>query len=310
MGHSQNRNRSTQPAVNYGISFSVKQCRNFDIDSSDCLQWLLSKDFRRFRLMSYWNEIEPSQGKLDFKELDMQIGMVASAGGTISLCLGARQPRWPENHWPDWAWELESTKRTEALLHFIRLVVDRYRDNPAIVSYQLENEALLKAFGERSDVDRPRLLREYELIKTLDPQRPIIMTTSTTWGIPIRGPVPDIVGFSYYQKFYNPKSKTYNNAFHTPLLHRMRGWALWLLWQKPTFIHELQLEPWGPKNIWEMDSVEQNKSMDATQIKRNLELARAVRTEQIDIWGAEWWYWRSVIQKDNTVWEAVQSNLL
>lgn len=94
-----------QPVIDpqkYGISFSLKQCRNFGIDPMETLQWLLAQGWRRFRLMSYWNEHEAVQGVYDFTALDIQIATIHSAGGTISLCLGVKQPRWPEYHWPKW----------------------------------------------------------------------------------------------------------------------------------------------------------------------------------------------------------------
>jgi hypothetical protein len=278
--------------TDFGVSFSVKQCRNFGIRPTDCLKWLI-KDagFKRFRLMSYWDEIEKSPGKFDFTELDKQVKYITEQNGQITLCLGARQPRWPENHWPNWAWELPKYDRTLALLHFLEIVVRRYRTYPCIVSYQLENEALLKEFGERSDVDRARLRAEYKMVKRLDPFRPIVMTTSTSWGIPVRRPRPDIVGFSFYQVFFSAKKQKYSTSFHTPLLHRVRAAIIALLWQRPSFIHELQLEPWGPQNIWEMEWDEQMKSMSPEQIERNLQLAKKTGLEIIDLWGGEWWYW-------------------
>lgn len=292
---------------NFGVSFSIKQCRSFDINPHDCLDWLITEGkFKRFRLMSYWNEHEHSSGSYDLTELDWQIERVAKAGGTISLCLGARQPRWPENHWPDWAWKLSPSNRTEALLNFIETVVNRYKDQPAITSYQLENEALLKEFGQRPEVDRARLREEYKLVKKLDPKRPIIMTTSTSWGIPIREPIPDMVGFSYYQVHFNPTKLRYTTSFHTPLLHRLRASSIKILHRKPSFIHELQLEPWGPKNIWEMTPEEQDISMGPAQIQRNIALAKATKLQPIDLWGGEWWYWRMKTQNDNTTWDAVK----
>lgn len=289
----------------YGVSFSIKQCRSFDIDPSACMDWLIEEgEFTRFRLMSYWNEHEQEPREYDFAELDWQIERVAAAGGTVSLCLGARQPRWPENHWPNWVWDLPYHQRTTALLRYITTVVERYKNQPVIVSYQLENEALLKQFGERPEVNRKRLRDEYRLVQYLDPLKPIVMSTSTSWGIPMRNPIPDIVGFSYYTVIY--RNGSYRTAFHTPLLHRIRTWLIWLLWQKPVFIHELQLEPWGPANIWEMPLEEQDKSMSPQQIAKNLQLAQNVRTEQIDLWGGEWWYWRTVVKRDNSTWATVK----
>lgn len=276
----------------FGVSFSVKQCRNLNVVPLKCLKWLINDaGFSRFRLMSYWDELETSPGKFNFKDLDEQIKLISKNGGTISLCLGVRQPRWPENHWPDWAWALSKQDRALALLHFLEVVVRRYCTYPCVASYQLENEALLKSFGERADVDRARLRAEYKLVKRLDPFRPIIMTTSTSWGVPVRRPRPDIVGFSFYQVFFSAKKQAYSTSFHTPLLHRIRAGIIALLLRKPSFIHELQLEPWGPQNIWEMGRQEQMKSMSPKQIERNLALARKTKLQTIDLWGGEWWYW-------------------
>lgn len=276
----------------YGVSFSIKQCRNFGIEPKACLRWLIKQmGFRRFRLMSYWNELEPTPGVFDFAALDEQVEIIKKHHGVITMCLGVRQPRWPENHWPAWAWQLPKRERTAALLRFVETVVERYKDNACIVSWQLENEALLAAFGTRPEVDRLRLRAEYKLVKRLDPSRPVVMTTSTSWGIPLRRPIPDIVGFSYYQVFYGAKKQQYSTAFHTPRLHRLRALLIKLLWRRPSFIHELQLEPWGPQNIWEMNWEEQKKSMSPEQIERNLNLARATKLAPVDLWGGEWWYW-------------------
>lgn len=288
----------------FGVSFSIKQCQNFDLEPDEALAWLLNQGWRRFRLMSYWNEHEKEQGKLDFKSLDRQIDQIVRAGGVITLCIGARQPRWPENHWPDWAWKLPRAERSRAQLDYIRTVVTRYQDHESIVSWQLENEALLEAFGQRAEVDRKRLRDEFALIKDLDPTRPIIMTTSTSWGIPVRRPIPDMVGFSFYQIVHN-KGK-YSKSFHKPWVDRIRAVLIQLIWQRSSFIHELQCEPWGPKNIWEMSKEEQSISMSHDQIQINLQLARKTNLYPFDLWGGEWWYWR-YLQGDKSIWQAVRS---
>jgi hypothetical protein len=294
----------------YGVSFSSKQCRNFGLSDDEALEWLIEEaGFRRFRLMSYWDEHEKHPGDYNFTALDRQVDRIEAAGGIITLCLGARQPRWPENHWPDWAWHASKQERSAALLEYIEVVVRRYKKRTCIVSYQLENEALLKSFGERPEVDRARLREEFALVKRLDPSRPVIMSTSTSWGVPLRRPIPDIVGFSYYQVIYNPKKQKYTTAFHAPWLHRGRALLIKIIHRKPVFIHELQLEPWGPRGIWNMPTSMQNESMGPTQIKRNLQLARAVHRYPIDLWGGEWLYWRTIKQDDPSPWKATRKEL-
>ncbi len=231
---------------------------------------------------------------------------VSKANGEITLCLGARQPRWPENHWPDWAWNLTKKQRSDALLKFIRVVIKRYRDNPAIISWQLENEALLESFGQRSEVDRKRLMLEFDLVKRIDPTRPTIMTTSTSWGIPFRKPIPDFVGFSLYNIVFN-KGK-YRRSLYFPFIFKLRAVVIKIIHGRRSFIHELQLEPWGPKAIWEMPVSEQDKSMGARQIVKNLDIAKSINLYPIDLWGGEWWYWRTQ-NGDTTIAKAVKNNL-
>lgn len=280
----------------YGVSFSLKQCRNFDVDTKKCLTWLVSQAWRRFRLMSYWDEHETEQGRYDFTELDWQLDHIAKAGGVVTLCLGVKQPRWPEYHWPKWTKNLTKDETTAALLKYIEKVIEHVKDRPEIISYQLENEALLSNFGENINIDRHRLSAEFKLVKTLDPSRPIIMSTSNGWGVPARRPIPDMVGFSLYTVMY--KNGRYRRTIQKPWLHRIRAFYIRWVLRRPVFIHELQCEPWGPKAIWEMSAAEQAKSMNPETIQANILAAKKVGAYPIDLWGAEWWYWLSLTGND------------
>lgn len=289
----------------FGASLSIKQCRNFGISDQKVLKAALQDlGLKRFRLMSYWDECEPQQGEYDFAVLDAQIKTIARAKGSITLCLGARQPRWPESHWPSWTHELSKAKRNTALLDFIQTVVTRYRDQACVVSWQLENEALLKTFGEDGDFDRKRLRREFALLKKLDPSRPIIMTTSTSWGIPMRRPIPDIVGFSYYRVTHT--NGGYRKSAYQPWIFKLRAGLIKLIWRRPSFIHELQAEPWGPQNIWEMDKTEQAKSLSLELLGNNMQAGQATKLHPIDLWGLEWWYWLKENQNDSTIWKTIK----
>lgn len=295
-------------ATRFGVSFSVKQCRKFQVNPVATLDWLVNEaGFRRFRLMSYWNEHEPNPGQYDFAALDKQLEQVAKVGGTVTMCLGARQPRWPEFHWPDWAWNAPKEERTKALLNYVKVVVERYKNNPLIVSWQLENEALLTSFGEKIEIDRPRLRAEFALVKQLDPSRPVIMSTSAAWGIPIIGPIPDISAFSFYLIRWH-KGK-YTTTYHAPWIHRIRAALIRLIWHKPSFIHELQMEPWGPKDIWEMTPQQQDESMGPTQIAKNFAAGRSTKLYPLDLWGGEWWYWRQATLQDLSTWQAVSQEI-
>ncbi len=295
----------------FGASLSIKQCRNFKLDDQEVLKAAITDlGIKRFRLMSYWDETEKVQGTYDFKVLDAQVETIAklpNKQGQVTMCLGARQPRWPESHWPSWTKDMPKEDRNKALLKFIESVVNRYKKQSVIVSWQLENEALLKNFGQNGDFDRQRLINEYALVKKLDPSRPIIMTTSTSWGIPMRAPIPDMVGFSFYRITFDKGS--YRKSIYQPWIFKLRAGLIKIIWRRPSFIHELQAEPWGPKNIWEMDKSEQDKSMSLEILKSNIASARATNLETIDLWGLEWWYWLKFNQNDERIWQYIKQHL-
>lgn len=288
----------------YGVSFSIKQCRNFGLDPKDTLRWLLKMGWRRFRLMSYWDECEKTRGTYGFSELDWQMKMIEKAGGIVTLCLGVKQPRWPEYHWPIWALTLSDDAKKQALLDFLQATVGWYEKADFIDGYQLENEALLKGFGKGIDINLARLRAEYQLLSEIS-DKPIYMSTSNGWGIPIRRPHPrGGVGFSIYTTMF-ARGK-YRQTIHRPWLHRFRRFLIEKVIGKPVFIHELQMEPWGDRGIWEMSPEQQAISMSTARIRFNIDFAQRVGAYPIDMWGGEWWYWR--YQKgDKNIWQTVKA---
>lgn len=291
----------------FGVSFSLKQCRGFGIDPKDTLQFL-TKDMglRRFRLMSYWDEHELIQGIYDFKELDWQFDAIEKVGGEVTLCVGVRQPRWPESHYPEWSLSLSQADRDAALLRFNKEVIKHYKDKECLVSWQLENEALNRGFGVNGNFDRARLRKEIAQLKTLDPTHPIIMSTSNTWGIPIRCPRPNLFGFTLYRVQF--KDGFYRQSKLPVQWYRMRAFIIRVLTLRKTFIHELQAEPWGPTSTQDLTNVEQDKSMNVQQLNLNINFAKRTKLYPIDLWGGEWWYWRK-LQGEDRIWKEVYEQI-
>ena len=291
----------------FGASFSIKQCRGFGIDPKKTLKFLINEmGIKRFRLMSYWDEIEVYKGKHDFSSLDWQFEMIKKSKGSVSLCIGLRQPRWPESHYPDWAKGLTYENLTKELLKFNKKVIERYRNDACIESWQLENEALNRGFGVNGNFDRKRLRQEMDQLRSLSSNKTIIMSTSNTWGLPIRKPRPDMFGFTLYKVQY--KNGQYKTSHLPALWYRLRALIILIVTFRKSFIHELQLEPWGPGSTQDLSLAEQDKSMDVSQIKINLILAKRTRLYPIDMWGAEWWYWRKTLG-DETIWKAVYEEI-
>jgi hypothetical protein len=291
-----------------GASFSIKYAQELGIDWKAAYAALLEDiDVPMVRLMSYWDEIEPQNDHYDFADLDWEMKEAQANNATVSLAVGLRQPRWPECHFPDWAINMSRDQWKPELYEYIQKVVERYRNNPALESYQLENEALNDWFGGCATHDRAlireRLVEEFNLIKSLDPNHPIIVSLSDEHGLPFGQPVPDIYGFSVYRVVYNTQIIPGYFTYPTPVwYHRMRASLIELLHGKPIVIHELQLEPWGPVSTKDMSIEEQDHSMSPAQMYQSVDFARQIGLDDAFLWGAEWWYWRLVKFDDPTIW--------
>jgi hypothetical protein len=292
----------------WGISFSLKYAREMGVNPRRCLEAAL-KDlgFRRLRLMSYWDEHEKEQGTYDFTELDWQFDLAKKYKARVSLCIGLRQPRWPESHWAQWALGLPKEEWQQALERYIAAVVKRYKGHPCLENWQLENEALNRSFGANGNFDRMRLRAELAMVKHLDPAHPVIMSTSNTWGLPLRRPRPDKFGFSMYR--YQYKRGMYTHSRLPAWFYRVRGSVIRILTRRPIFIHELQAEPWGPRATAKLSATEQAQSMTPERIRQAMEFATQTGLMPAYLWGVEWWYWLKVTQHKPEAWETVKSQL-
>lgn len=300
---------------NYGVSFSPSYAEELGVDwRANYLALLNDLHFKRFRLMSYWDRTEKQPGQYDFSEIDWQLDEAAKHGATVSLAIGLRQPRWPECHQPGWAKEQYAKDQAAwraSLYKYIEATVERYKNHPALESYQLENEAVNSWFGDCQDHERSRLREEFALVKKIDPNHPVYMSLSDQHGFPAGTPVPDKYGFSVYRIVWNDKTPVhFYVTYPTPLwYHRARAALIGLIKHRDVFIHELQVEPWGPKPTKELTLAEQDRSMDNGQMEQNFLFARKIGKSDIYMWGSEWWYWRKTTLHDSRPWEKVRNEL-
>lgn len=251
--------------------------------------------------MGPWDVIQPMPGKYDFNDLDWQIQQVAKKRGEVSLTLGFRQPHYPECHQPAWARKLPKDEWKQALYAFITTVVNRYKDNPTIVSWHLENEALGDDFGRCADFDVSRLEHELKLVKKLNSERPVIMSLKNHRTFRAPGPVPDVYATSIYLRIHR-EGKLRDEKF-PPMYQRLRGLYLRLRFNRPFFIHELQAEPWCPKGTQHTPIEEQDLSMNPERFRYAVDYALKTGLRPIDLWGLEWWHYRKELFDDPAMWE-------
>ena len=307
---------SDEPLV-LGTSFISSYAESFGLEPHQTLQAILGDlDMKQVRLVSYWDEIEKTPGTYDFSNLDWQFEMANKYHAKVSLAVGMRQPRWPECHEPDWVHVDSNNKQAwePQLYAYMSAVIDRYKNNPALGDYELENEFFMKVFGECKDFSRDRLVYEYNLVKQHDSRHPVIISRSDNWiGIPVGQPKPDQFAISVYKRVWdNFITKRY---FEYPLpswFYAALAGSEEIYSGRDMIIHELQAEPWTPRGMDVIDTpvAEQFKSMDAKRMKSRIEYGKATGMRTIDLWGAEWWYWLKETKGDPSVWDAVKVAVL
>ena len=299
--------QASKPLV-YGTSFIPAYAESLGLEPQETMQALIDDlGVRHFRLVSYWNQIEPQPGQYDFTQLDWQFAKAEASGSKITLSVGLRQPRWPECHIPAWAADQPAAQWQPQLERFMTAVVSRYKNSPSLESYQLENEFFLKGFGLCTNFDRQRLVSEYNLIKREDPRHQVIISRSNNaLGMPVGEPKPDEFGISIYKRVWEA------SLLHRYIEYPFPAWyyaflagTQKILTGRDMIIHELQAEAWPPngQGITQTSLAEQNKSLDANRFKDRFEHGRATGMRTMYLWSGEYWYYRLKVLHDPSLWD-------
>jgi hypothetical protein len=293
-----------------GVSFVPDYATSLGLDPQATMDGLLGLGVRHFRLVSYWSDIEQTQGTYNFDQLDWQFKKAEASGAKITLAIGLRQPRWPECHMPDWATNMPASQWQPLLQKNMASVIDRYKNSPSLESYQLENEYFNRAFGTCTNFDRSRLVAEYNQVKKLDSSHPVIISRSNNaLGLPLYAPKPDMYGVSVYKRVWDA------GVTHRYLEYPFPAWFYAFLAGaqkihdgRDMIVHEMQAEAWAPngKSLKDISLDEQNKSLNADRLKGRFEYGKATGMKQIYMWGGEYWYYRLTVLHDASLWNTAK----
>lgn len=285
--------------LNLGVTFVPNYAKFYGLDPEEVMdQAIHDLGIKRFRLVSYWKDIEKVEGDYNFNELDWQFKKAEVAGAKVSLSIGLRQPRWPECHMPQWALGTTKDYWEPRLMKFMEAVIERYKSSSALESYQLENEYFLSVFGECPDFSRERLVNEYNFVKSLDSDHKVIVSRSNNWGgYPVGEPIPDEFGISVYKRVWDKTfARRYIEYPYPPWFYSSLAGVQEIMHGKTMIIHELQTEAWLPEGDYKMNRVsdipEQNKSMNSERLRKRIEYGIDTGMKDVDLWGFEWWYWQ------------------
>lgn len=293
--------------VKLGMTFSAQYAKELDLDWKQTYLALLDDiGVKKLRLPVFWNLVEPAPGEYHFDDLDWQLAEAKKRQVEVILTIGQKVPRWPECHIPEWVGQ-DVDKRHTDLLHFMKQVVERYKNNSTVTMWQVENEPFLP-FGICPPFDVKFLEQEVAFVKALDPSRKILLTDSgelSLWyGAASRG---DVFGTTMYRIIWSPKVGGYFTYPIGPNFFRTKAFFIKVFaHQDNIIVIELQAEPWASGWIPNVSLEEQFKTMDETKLRNIVDYAKRVGFSDVYLWGGEWWYWLKEKKNYPAVWETAR----
>jgi hypothetical protein len=275
-----------------------KDAHAFFADPQEAYTKMLSKlQVKHIRLPLYWNEFEPQESQFDDQILEFYLDEAEKNQAKVIVALGYKSPRWPECYPPDWARSLSRDQLQEKILHMVHKTIVLYKDHPAVVAWQIENEPFL-AFGDcpaQNPLTFEFVKKEVSLAKSLD-NKPILVTDSgeiSSWTQSMK--LSDYFGTTMYRQVWNP----YIGWFDYPLPAFFYNAKSFII-QKiigvsgvKTIVSELQAEPWVPahQSLTEWNIDEQFKTFPPQKLLNHFEFAKSTGFSEIYLWGVEWWLW-------------------
>ncbi len=290
------------PEPRFVVTFSSEQARYLGLDPAETYQAILTElKPAHVRLQANWRDVEPEPGQFTFAEVDALVAGAQAHGATVTLAVGRKLPHWPECHDPLWAKSLKPWELDERILGMLSTVVKHYRGNATIVRWQLENEPMF-GYGDCPPPSWHRLVAERDLLRSLDPTRPILLTDSgelSPWFE--TAALADEQGATMYRVTWNPILGYFTYPW-PPLYYRIKA-GLVSLFVKKVIVSELQMEPWAPAGLAQLSLEEARKSFDLDRFHANVNFFRRTGLPEAMVWGTEWWY-SALKHGDPSYWQA------
>ncbi|MGH7919896.1 MAG: hypothetical protein ACREQM_08125 [Candidatus Dormibacteraceae bacterium] len=302
-----------------GATFSATHARWLGLDAPRALARMIELGLDPLRLCGYWNR------PLD--DLDWQLEQAAAARRQVLLTVGMKAPRWPEFHFPEGrspdlrrGGEIgPATPIAPAVLAHLRELVERFRDQPAIAGWQVENEPSNRSGPKRWWISPDLLAQEVAAVREGD-DRPLALTAFGHFDRVLdelsghalvnvsalrgrgSGVEPelldllrrgDILGLDLYHSIGHREGFASHAGAPGPYLERCRSTARER--GVECWVTELQAEPWEATSATQWDP----KSVAPGDVADRLhEVGDGIET--VLLWGVE--YWLAQAERGNLTW--------
>jgi len=312
--------------VQVGTSFSPVRAGYLGLDYRSAFKRLEAMHFRVIRLSSYWDQVD----KEGYDQLDWLMNEAQRARQPIVLTVGMKALGWPEFFVPASVTDLATLNQGQDVasdsslragtLAFVEDTVLRYRDNPALVGWQIENEPFNRAGPQRLWIDAGFLRDEISSVRQLDHHhRPLIVNAfshfnlvfdqaSARQGFDLRQWLGfdadsaerdslavlnrgDVLGLDVYTaigyQFLGQDHLSRADGDWPDRLARVRELAK--RQGKQAWITEAQAEPWDSAQETYIDP----KSTNPVAIRSIFENLKDAGYGTVLFWGSEYWLWRA-----------------
>ena len=176
--------------VQVGTSFSPRRAAYLGLDYRIAFRRLEAMHFKIIRLSAYWDEIDSG----GYGQLDWLMTEARRSHQPVVLTVGMKALGWPEFYIPSDAMPSSPlvsgqdaasvSSIREGALAFVEQTVLRYRANPALYAWQVENEPFNRAGPDQLSIDPAFVRDEVTSVRQLDGhKRPVIINAFTHFNL-------------------------------------------------------------------------------------------------------------------------------
>ena len=133
-----------------GTSFARWRAEALGLDYRAAFERICAMGFGLVRLSASWREI----AQFGYGHLDWLLGEAERSRQPVLLTVGMKALGWPEFYLPGDRHPADLAVQREAVAH-VRDVARRYRDNPTLTAWQIENEPFNRSGPNSLWIPRP-----------------------------------------------------------------------------------------------------------------------------------------------------------
>jgi hypothetical protein len=276
------------------------------------------------RLSVQWSEVEPADGKFDFRTLDALLAEAERRDVHVLLTVGMKGQRHPEYYIPDWVIAHSFPPRgavvsddpfiRDRAMAMVEAVVRHVAGSPAIDSWAAENEPFVASHRQYDwRLSAGWVAEVRETIRAHDPEaRPVLVAHAQTFADDDRWQdaleLGDALGASIYP--YRDH-RILGIDFVVPILElgpitpnyvQQRRQAAGE--GKQFWLTEVQGEPWAHVDPRLITPERPSMNLSPRKFEESIEYARKTGAQRVYLWGAEWWLLQEQRYGDSS-WSAV-----